>query len=311
MFAKGYTNIRALIETQYGILSQMIYDIDNHYQMSLQQINSDVQHIAEENADGDYDEYISIIRNFDYDVERQTALCIEARRILFCSIFSYYEKMLHGIVDYYNINSSAKCILQLYKAIQTEYKKRYADTINMNKECVDRVNNTYRWSRNYFIHGKLKRYYDEEQNLVLHKLYARIDFLNGIEWRSDLDIEITDNTFLYNALNDIRLVLTSIEDAFSNKAQDEWKAYNEAKKYFLEAVKLYPSECPGAEDEYPPYCSIAVQRYLERAEQICLYLASSQRKDAKTMLSSIQQLKKQMRTLGSSYHSYKNIAYEG
>lgn len=27
MFAKGYTNIRAMIETQYGILSQMITDI--------------------------------------------------------------------------------------------------------------------------------------------------------------------------------------------------------------------------------------------------------------------------------------------
>ena len=303
MFVKGYTNIRALIESQYGILSQMIYDIDNHYQTNLQQINSDVRHIAEKNAEGDYDEYISIVHNFEDAMDRQTALCVEARKILFCSIFSYYEKMLHGIIDYYDIKSRAKHSWQLYKAIQKEYKKRYAATIDINKECVDRVNNTYRWLRYYFIHGKLPQYYDEEQNLVLHELYGRINILDDIEWLGNLDIDITDNTFLYNALNDIKLVLTSIEDAFSNKAQDEWKAYKEATEYFSEAIKLYPPEYPGAEDDYPPYCSIAVHKYLEKAEQICLYLVSPQRKDAKTMLSSIRQLKKQMKNLGFRWYS--------
>lgn len=299
MFAKGYTNIRALIEFQYGILSQMIYDIDSHYQTSLQQINSDVQHIAEHNSGGDYDEYISIVRNFDYDVERQTALCGEARRILFCSIFSYYEKMLQGIIDYYDIKSSAKHTWQLYEAIQKEHKKRYVDTIDINnKECVDRVNNTYRWLRNYFIHGKLPQHYDKEQNLVLHKLYGQIDSLDGIEWRSDLDIEITNSAFLYNALGDIKSVLTSIEDVFSNKAQDEWKAFNEAKKYYFEAIKLYPPESPGAEDYYPPYCSIAVRRYLENAEQICLQLVGVKYKGARTILLNIRKLNKHIKDYG-------------
>lgn len=35
MFTKGYTNIRAMIETQYGILSQMITDIAYRYQVQL------------------------------------------------------------------------------------------------------------------------------------------------------------------------------------------------------------------------------------------------------------------------------------
>lgn len=35
MFAKGYTNIMAMIETQYGILSQMITDIAYRYQTQL------------------------------------------------------------------------------------------------------------------------------------------------------------------------------------------------------------------------------------------------------------------------------------
>lgn len=303
MFAKGYTNIRALIETQYGVLSQMIYDIDNHYQTNLQQINDDVRYIAEDNSNGDYDEYISIVHNFDDDIDRQTALCVEARRILFCSIFSYYEKMLHGIADYYDIRSGAEQVSQLYEVILKEYKNRYADTINIDPKCVENVNQTYRLLRNYFIHGELSKSYDRD------KLYSNIDLLDGIERCGNLDIEITKNTYLYKALDDIKLVLTSMEEGFSNKAQDEWKAYNEAKKYFLEAIKLYPPEYPGAEDEYPPYCSIAVHQYLEKAEQICLHLAGSKYKDAKTMLSSIRQLKLQMRNLGLNYPSYKNTVY--
>ena len=37
MIAKGYTNIRAMIETQYGILSQMIMDIAYRYQTQSKQ----------------------------------------------------------------------------------------------------------------------------------------------------------------------------------------------------------------------------------------------------------------------------------
>ncbi|WP_254359520.1 hypothetical protein [Leyella stercorea] len=37
MIAKGYTNIRAMIETQYGILSHMITDIAYRYQTQLKQ----------------------------------------------------------------------------------------------------------------------------------------------------------------------------------------------------------------------------------------------------------------------------------
>lgn len=37
MIAKGYTNIRAMIETQYRILSHMITDIAYRYQTLLKQ----------------------------------------------------------------------------------------------------------------------------------------------------------------------------------------------------------------------------------------------------------------------------------
>ena len=37
MFAKGYTTIRAMIEIQFGILSQMITDIAYRYQLQLKE----------------------------------------------------------------------------------------------------------------------------------------------------------------------------------------------------------------------------------------------------------------------------------
>lgn len=50
MFAKGYTNIRAMIETQYGILSHMITDIAYRYQTLLKQTEEEANRFAQENS---------------------------------------------------------------------------------------------------------------------------------------------------------------------------------------------------------------------------------------------------------------------
>ena len=42
MFAKGYTDIRAMIETQYGILSQMVTDIACRSQAQLKGTEEEV-----------------------------------------------------------------------------------------------------------------------------------------------------------------------------------------------------------------------------------------------------------------------------
>lgn len=47
MFAKGYTNIRAMIETQYGILSQMITDIAYRYQAQLKGTEEEADRLHE------------------------------------------------------------------------------------------------------------------------------------------------------------------------------------------------------------------------------------------------------------------------
>ncbi len=70
MFAKGYTNIRAMIETQYGILSQMIMDIAYRYQTQLKQTEEEADRLAQNNSDGDYEVYHTILNSFN-DVEER------------------------------------------------------------------------------------------------------------------------------------------------------------------------------------------------------------------------------------------------
>lgn len=131
MFSKGYNNIRSLIETQYGILSQMICDIPMHYQKELQKIKYDAHSIAKDNSIGDYEVYISILNSFD-DVEyHQVNLLDESRKIVFCTIFSYYKTMLHGLLQYYKISSRAEQIEQVYDCILKSYKNRYYDEITI------------------------------------------------------------------------------------------------------------------------------------------------------------------------------------
>ena len=107
MFAKGYTNIRAMIETQYGILSQMITDIACRYQTQLKQTEEEADRLARDNSDGDYDAYHTILNSFNDVEEMSSCLMTKSRKILFCAIYSYYETMLNEFVLYYKIANNA------------------------------------------------------------------------------------------------------------------------------------------------------------------------------------------------------------
>ena len=91
MFAKGYTNIRAMIETQYGILSQMIMDIAYRYQTQLKQTEEEADRLARDNSDGDYEVYHTILNSFNDVEERSYCLMTESRKILFCAKFLSYN----------------------------------------------------------------------------------------------------------------------------------------------------------------------------------------------------------------------------
>lgn len=279
MFSKGYNNLQAIIETQYGILSQLIYDIDNHYQKSLQQFQEEILRISKENSDGDYEVYLSILHSFDDEKERQASLCKEARKILFCSIFSYYESMLNEIARYYEVYSKSQQVKQLYNAIAKEYHIRYSETLDVD---VQEINNFYRLLRNHFMHGSLS---DEE--VYRTRLYYCINATKGVVLYGDWSIDITESTFLVQALESVKKALTIIENAFSEKVSNDWGILKRAKEIVSEAIKLYPPEYPGAENEFPPYCSLKVHTLLVQAEQMYILLAKRENPEAQMLLADL------------------------
>ena len=147
MFVKGNTNIRAMIETQYGILSHMITDIAYRYQTLLKQTEEEADRLTQNNSDGDYDVYHSILNSFNDVEERSLCLMTESRKILFCAIFSYYETMLNEFVLYYKIANNATLPSQILDSILKAYKTKYGEDITCIEENVEYANSFYRLLR--------------------------------------------------------------------------------------------------------------------------------------------------------------------
>ena len=81
--------------------------------------------MAKQNSSGDFDVYYTILQSFDSEDERISTLCKEVRKILFCSIFSYYEGCINAIIKYYKIETEAQQVQKLHDAISRTYEKRY------------------------------------------------------------------------------------------------------------------------------------------------------------------------------------------
>ena len=54
MISKGYNEIRYMIEYRYGILSQLISEIDNYYQKTFAQFQKEALDLAKQNSSGDF-----------------------------------------------------------------------------------------------------------------------------------------------------------------------------------------------------------------------------------------------------------------
>lgn len=75
-----------------------------------------------QNSSGDFEVYYTILQGFDSEDERISSLCKEIRKILFCSIFSYYEGCINAIIKYYKIETEAQQVQKLYDAISRTYE---------------------------------------------------------------------------------------------------------------------------------------------------------------------------------------------
>ena len=281
MFAKGYTNIRAMIETQYGILSQMITDIAYRYQAQLKETEEENDRFAQENSDRDYDVYHSILNSLSDVEERSYCLMTESRKILFCAISSYYETMLNEIVLYYKIANNATQPSQILDSILKAYKIKYGEEITCREENVVYANSIYRLLRNLYMHGSLSK---EKDRCTLFN-YAGIT--NGLKTFGIDTIVITDNDFLFKALDCFKSILVCIDDAFMQQLSEEQKQLMRAKDIIREAINNYPPEMPGIEDEYPPFCSIRIHRLLCEAESLLLNVAKKGNAEAQMLLADL------------------------
>ena len=112
-----------MIEYRYGILSQLISEIDNYYQKTFAQFQKEALDLAKQNSSGNFEVYYTILQNFGSEDERISSLCKEVRKILFCSIFSYYEECINAIIKYYKIETKAQQVQKLYDAISQYFGK--------------------------------------------------------------------------------------------------------------------------------------------------------------------------------------------
>ena len=281
MFLKGYTNIRAMIETQYGILSQMIADIAYRYQTQLKQTEEKADRLARDNSDGDNDVYHTILNSFNDVEERLYCLMTEGRKILFCAISSYYETLLNELVLYYKIANNATQPSQILDSILKAYKTKYGEEITCIEENVVYANSIYRLLRGLYMHGYLL---DEKDRCTLFN-YAGIT--NDLKTFGIDTIVITDNDFLFKALDCFKSILVCIDDAFMQQLSEEQKQLMTAKDIIREAINNYPPEIPGLEDEYPPFCSIRVHRLLCEAESLLIYVAKRGNAEAQMLLADL------------------------
>lgn len=214
MISKGFSTMRAAIEIQYGILSQMICDISSHYQKELQKIQNEAQHIAKENSDGDYEIYLSILHSFTDIEDIHIELLKESRKIVFCAIFSYYETMLNEFLRHYKISSNARQVGQIFDCILQTYKDRFSGyEIHISNEYILYLNQFCRLLRNFYMHGILSNDNDK------YALWGSVEKMDGIEINSNTII-IQEDRFLFNTLDIARNILVNINNSFERKNID-------------------------------------------------------------------------------------------
>ena len=259
----------------------MIMDIAYRYQTQLKETEEENDRFAQENLDRDYDVYHSILNSLSDVEERSYCLMTESRKILFCAISSYYETMLNEIVLYYKIANNATQPSQILDSILKAYKIKYGEEITCREENVVYANSIYRLLRNLYMHGSLSK---EKDRCTLFN-YAGIT--KGLKTFGIDTIVITDNDFLFKALDCFKSILVCIDDAFMKQLSEEQKQLMRAKDIIREAINNYPPEMPGLEDEYPPFCSIRIHRLLCEAESLLLYVAKQGNAEAQMLLADL------------------------
>ena len=220
IIGKTRSNIGAEIDTQYEILLQMIEDLAGHYHEDECAFNERVDKIYEEASKYDYETYSDMTQGYGEIQGQYYRKSVEARKVLFCAIFSYFESMLCGIIKFYGIekgriNQFDQLIVKLCKG----YTRRFSAQLIL-PEGKDIACDYYRPLRNYFMHGELNPGKD------LDNLEIFVDNEEDLCRNWNKDIEITDNGFLRRALTLTHEFLCTIDESFGKKVREEYNRQN-------------------------------------------------------------------------------------
>ena len=213
VIGRARSNHRAEIEDQYSILSQMIEEISFQFKERLETIDQIAREDADEQSEGEYEIYSSVINSYLHEIERSESKCLQARQILFCSIYAYYETMLNRIISYHKVNVTSPNLndaKSMVNRICEEYKTKTDNVIQLDNE--EFVNDYCRLLRNHFMHGVLVK---ENKRLKLKELANKY---GGIKYDMDSYAEITDHLFLKKTSSYIYKILLDIDDAFSSNS---------------------------------------------------------------------------------------------
>ena len=214
IIGKTMSNIGWEIENQYDILSQMISDIAERYHDEALALEKKVNEIYDEYANSDYETFSNETQGLDEVLDKPYSLCYEARKILFCAIFSYFESMLYGIIEFYKIpRGKTNQICQLIELLCKEYKKRYSDHLLILEDEKQIICVQYRLLRHFYMHGAL----DRGMDLLIS--FAKAEESINNKWCGNY--EILNNDFLRTALDKIKCFLISIEEAYDNKTREQ------------------------------------------------------------------------------------------
>ena len=201
MFSKGRTTSKAFIDDNYNWLSLSINSSTSAIEKTL---SDERQRIDEESKEiKDFDERNTYVHQFDNYFNLLDYALSNIRTGIFITIYSYWEKSLAQICDYYNMNvaksnkkeDNSPCANDYYRAL----KELHLD----NRPIFKRIKNIYRPIRNAFSHrGDLKSFEVATINAAN---------FNGLTICDRFPI-INDNSFLHQALTDINSELKYIEN---------------------------------------------------------------------------------------------------
>lgn len=211
---KTRSNIRVEIDAHFEILLQMIVDLADHYHSEEYAFDEKVNKIYEEASKYDYETYSDMTQGYGEIQDEYYLKTLEARKVLFCAIFSYCESMLYGIISFYDINKGrTNQFTQLVKKICEEYEKKYSEQMSLSSGKV-LICDYYRPLRNYFMHGEINPGKDYENLANLVNMEEHLHY----NWNKE--IEITDNEFLKKSLDLIYEFLCRIDESYVEKVRE-------------------------------------------------------------------------------------------